>query len=479
MNSIWTRLQKVFSRSSGFWRTRLFSPPRFKFEPILRSELFSADQMASHGIALAGQHRLTTLSARDSMLHRLDDNEALLKRSRAALANAQLSSRRVTPAAEWLLDNYYLIEDNIRTARTHLPKGYSRELPRLINGPSAGLPRVYDIALETISHGDGRVDEESLSRFIFSYQTVMPLALGELWAIPIMLRLALIENLRRVASRVMANADERNQADDWAERLIETSERDIKSVVLTVADMARSAPPMTAAFVAEFTRRLQGQSAALALALNWIEQMLSETGSSIERQVQLDAQQQTADQVSIGNSIGSLRLLSANDWREFVESMSHVEQILNEDPAAIYRAMDFSTRDSYRHVIERLARRSPQHTEIQVARAAINLAVAEVATSPCELLARHVGYYLIGAGLPTLERRLNAQVPLHERWKRLLQQSPLMFYLAPVAFLTLIFAWPLLASAQRDGMPDAALLMMAIPCLIMTSRLAISLITGW
>ena len=159
MNSIWTRLQKVFSRSSGFWRTRLFSPPRFKFEPILRSELFSADQMASHGIALAGQHRLTTLSARDSMLHRLDDNEALLKRSRAALANAQLSSRRVTPAAEWLLDNYYLIEDNIRTARTHLPKGYSRELPRLINGPSAGLPRVYDIALETISHGDGRVDE--------------------------------------------------------------------------------------------------------------------------------------------------------------------------------------------------------------------------------------------------------------------------------------------------------------------------------
>lgn len=476
MNSIWTRLQKVVSRSYGFWRIRLFPPPRFKYEPILRSELFSTDQMASHGIALAGQHRLTTLSARNSMLHRLDDNEELLKRSRAALTNAQGSSRRVTPAAEWLLDNYYLIEENIRTARTHLPKGYSRELPRLINGPSAGLPRVYDIALETISHGDGRVDEESLSRFIFSYQTVMPLALGELWAIPIMLRLALIENLRRVASRVMANANERNLADDWAEHLIETSERDIKSVVLTVADMARSAPPMTAAFVAEFTRRLQGQSAALALALNWMEQTLSETGSSIERQVQLDAQQQAADQVSIGNSIGSLRLLSATDWREFVESLSHVEQILTEDPAEIYRAMDFSTRDSYRHVIERLARRSPQHSEIQVARAAIQLAEAGTASVPCELLVRHVGYYLISAGLPTLELRLKARVPLHERWKRLLQQSPLMFYLAPVAVLTLIFAWPLLASAQRDGMPDVALLMMAIPCLIMTSRLAIGLI---
>ncbi|WP_447764126.1 GH36-type glycosyl hydrolase domain-containing protein [Pseudomonas reinekei] len=478
MNSIWTRIQEVFSRSSGFWRTGSFSPPRFEYEPILRSELFSADQMASHGIALAGQHRLTALSARDSMLRRLDDNEALLKRSCTALSNAQMSSRRVTPAAEWLLDNFFLVEDHIRTARTHLPKGYSRELPRLINGPSAGLPRVYDIALETISHGDGRVDEQSLSRFIFAYQTVMPLALGELWAIPIMLRLALIENLRRVASRVMANADDRNLADDWAERLIETSERDIKSVVLTVADMARSAPPMTPAFVAELTRRLQGQSAALALPLTWIEQMLSETGSSIERQVQLDAQQQAADQVSIGNSIGSLRLLSATDWREFVESMSHVEQILSEDPAAIYRVMDFSTRDSYRHVIERLARSCPQHSEIQVARVAVNLATAATAADSvsCELLARHVGYYLISAGLPTLEQRLNARVPFHVRWKRLLQQSPLMFYLAPVAFLTFFFAWPLLASAQRDGMPDMALLLLAIPCLIMTSRLAISLI---
>ncbi|WP_137808041.1 GH36-type glycosyl hydrolase domain-containing protein [Pseudomonas sp. G(2018)] len=476
MNSIWTRIQEVFSRSSGFWRTGQFSPPRFAYEPILRSELFSADQMASHGIALARQHRLTALSARDSMLSRLDDNEQLLKRSCTALTNAQMSNRRVTPAAEWLLDNYFLVEDHIRTARTHLPKGYSRELPRLINGPSAGLPRVYDIALETISHGDGRVDEQSLSRFIFSYQTVVPLALGELWAIPIMLRLALIENLRRVASRVMANADDRNLADDWAERLIETSERDIKNVVLTVADMARSAPPMTPAFVAEFTRRLQGQSAALALPLNWIEQMLSETGSSIERQVQLDAQQQAADQVSISNSIGSLRLLSATDWREFVESMSHVDQLLREDPAAIYPAMDFSTRDSYRHVIERLARQSPQHSEIQVARTAINLAATATATVSCPVLVRHVGYYLISAGLPTLERRLNARVPFHTRWKRLLQQSPLVFYLAPVAFLTLIFAWPLLASAQRDGMAAAALLVLAIPCLIMTSRLAVGLI---
>src|SRR4029434_2045910 len=101
---------------------------------------------------------------------------------------------------------FYLIEEQIRTAKRHLPKGYSRELPRLSTGPSAHLPRVYDLAFEAISHGDGRIDAETLSRFIAAYQTVTPLKVGELWAIPIMLRLALIENLRRVGTRVAAAA---------------------------------------------------------------------------------------------------------------------------------------------------------------------------------------------------------------------------------------------------------------------------------
>ena len=110
--------------------------------------------------------------------------------------------RTITPAAEWLLDNFYLIEEQILIARRHLPKGYSEGLPCLAEGVSAGLPRVYDIALEIISHSDGRVDVESLNSFVAAYQTSTLLTLGELWAIPIMLRLAVIENLRRVAGKI-------------------------------------------------------------------------------------------------------------------------------------------------------------------------------------------------------------------------------------------------------------------------------------
>src|SRR5437762_3326667 len=202
-----------------------------------------------------------------------------------------------------------LFEDQVRTAKRHLPKTYSRELPRLAKGPSARLPRVYDIALETIAHGDGRVDTESLSRFVAAYQTVQPLKLGELWAIPIMLRLALIENLRRVAVRLAQGRRDGDLATDWAERMLKVVEVNPSQLILVLADMARTEPPLSGSFLAEFTRHLQGQSPHITLATTWIEHRIAEQGLTIERLVRADGQAQAADQVSIGNSINSLRFL--------------------------------------------------------------------------------------------------------------------------------------------------------------------------
>src|SRR6266852_2259378 len=194
-------------------------------EPPLRSELFSSDQMEQHGKTLAGSHQLSLGRAPDQLLARLTENEAVLIGVRNLLTEAVTANHRITPAGEWLLDNFYLIEEQIRTAKRHLPKAYSRELLRLREGPSIGLPRVYDIALEVISHGDGRVDPESLTSFVAAYQTVTPLTLGELWALPIMLRLALKENLRRVSARSADDRIGRNRADEWADQLIETAEK--------------------------------------------------------------------------------------------------------------------------------------------------------------------------------------------------------------------------------------------------------------
>src|SRR5690606_5588949 len=326
-------------------------------EQPLRAQLFSAEQMERHGRALAQAHRLSEHRMADLLLARLSANEAVIQRASKLLSEAAHAKRRLTPAGDWLLDNLYLVEEQVRIARRHLPKGYSRELPRLEGGPSDQLPRVYDIALNAISHGDGRVDVEGLGRFIAAYQSVTPLTLGELWAIPIMLRLALIENLRRVSAQVIAGRIDRDLADAWADRFAAMAESDPKSVVLVIADMARSQPPRSSAFVAEIVRRLQGQGAALALPLTWIEQWLADHEQDIAQMVQLENRQQAADQVSISNSIGSLRLLAMTDWREFVETMSVVENTLRDDPGGTYGRMDFATRDRYRHVVERIARR--------------------------------------------------------------------------------------------------------------------------
>ncbi len=441
----------------------------------LRSELFSADQMERHGRALARSHKIGKGRAVDLLLARLSSNEQLLARACDLLTEAVSASRRLTPAGEWLLDNYYLIEEQIRTAKRHLPKNYSRELPRLSDGPSTGFPRVYDIALEAISHGDGRVDTESLSHFVASYQSVAPLTLGELWAIPIMLRLALIENLRRVGAGVIVDRIDRNVADEWADRMTEVADTDPKNLVLVIADMARSEPPQASSFVAELARRLQGHSSALALPLTWIEQWLGESGQTIEQLVQAENQQQAADQVSISNSIGSLRYLSAMDWREFVETMSVVEQALRDDPNGVYAQMDFATRDRYRHVIEALARRSAM-SEAQVARQAVLLAYRGMAGQGEDAVAAHVGHYLIGDGLPQLQGDIALRARLRLRPHRQSGRVPLWTFLAPIGLLTLVTAAALLWQLYADGWPGWPLWLFVLPCMLAASDLALALV---
>ncbi len=449
------------------------------YEPPLRSELFSSDQMEQHGKTLAGLHTLSPGHAPDRLLARLAENEAILTGTRGLLVEAVETDSRITPAAEWLLDNFYLIEEQIRTALRHLPKGYSRELPRLLNGPSAGLPRVYDIALETISHGDGRVDPESLSSFLAAYQTVTVLKLGELWAIPIMLRLALIENLRRIGARIAVDRMDRDLAGYWADRIAEVAAKDPKSLILGIADMARSNPPLKSAFVAEFARRLQGQGPALAMPLTWIEQHLSECSMTIEQMVQSENQQQAADQVTMSNSIGSLRFLGVMDWREFVETMSVVEQTLRGDTHGTYGKMDFSTRDRYRHVVEKIAR-SGRLSEREVAVKAIRLARESAAheDAPQDKGDRtaHVGYYLIDKGLAQLEHLAGVRLSVAKSLRKASSRFPLFLYLGTIILITTIFSSGLVAKANADGLESWLLLVAGILSLLCASHLAIAVV---
>ncbi|MBZ0185378.1 MAG: hypothetical protein K8F91_03925 [Candidatus Obscuribacterales bacterium] len=469
-----TAIKRTFHLRDSF-DSRAVSEQYGGDEPPLRSELFSAEQMEKHGKILAGLHQLISGSAPDQLLVRLAENESVILHACNLLTDAVSANRRITPAGEWLLDNFYLIEEQIATARRHLPRGYSRQLPRLANGDSAGFPRVYDLALATISHGDGRVDPENLSRFVSSYQTVSALKLGELWAIPIMLRLALIENLRRVGVRIAAHMIERDLADNWADQMMEVAASDPKNLILVIADMARSNPPMVSSFVSELARRLQGQSSALAVGLTWIEQQLSESSQTIEQMVQTETQLQATDQVSISNSIGSLRFLGAMDWRNFVEDQSVVEQILLEDPRNIYGQMDFGTRDNYRHVIEKIARKSDL-SEGEIARKAIDLAKNGSQTMGSDDRSAHAGFYLIAEGLPALERASVSSHSITDGLQKIGAKFPLFFYLGSIFAITCLLSFEFLAIIRIDHLSGQALLFVGMVFLVCTSKFAVSLV---
>jgi cyclic beta-1,2-glucan synthetase len=446
-------------------------------EPPIPPELFNADQMERYAITLALSHTLSQKSAPDMLLGRLSQSEATLIKSCDLLS--EKTAHGFSPAREWLLDNFYLIQEQIHTIRHHLPKGYGRSLPQLA-GSLPGYPRVYDITLEIIEHGDGRWDLNSLTRFFSAYQSVTPLTLGELWAIPITLGVALIENLSSASKRIVADRNDRYLADHWVDLMLEVAALEPKKLVILIADMARSEPPMSSAFVAEFARRLQG--AALDLPLSWIEQRLAEDGLSIERMVQEENRYQAANQVTISNSIASLRRLSEVDWRDFVETMSVVDQALRMDPTATYSQMDFNTRDRYRHVVERLSRRSTQSEEA-VAIAAIQLAKAKSEelkqdknSDPDIIRYGHVGFYLIGRGLGQLEEALGIRPRASEKLSHFIRYWALPSYLGSIAFITSGLLYWLLFKASEGGLSAVWLLVLGIAVAVCGSQLAMSLV---
>jgi cellobiose phosphorylase len=465
MNTLPSRVQN--------WMAGNPHPRPLTGEPPLRAELFSVEQLARHAKALGARHLVITRQGFNSLLARLRQNEDILRTfNRATLAVNP--DRRITPAAEWLLDNFYLIEEQIQMAKRHLPHGYSRELPRLLNGPCAGLPRVYDIVLELISHVDAQIDATALRAFIAAYQTVHSLKLGELWAIPIMLRLGLIENLQRVATRLTIAREDRDLANLWVDRLQEMAEKNPSHLVIVVADMAKSDLPLSSSFVAEFCQRLSRQSPVLHLARGWIEQWLGQQGLSIEQLVQLDSQNQAADQVSVSHSITSLRFLSAMDWKEFVESLSLVETTLLADPDGIYRLMDFATRDRYRHSVEFLARNS-QLSEAEVAQRAIQLAAESARQNGPHDRTAHVGFHLIDKGQDQLARDLKVRWPRPTLMERSIHRFPLAFYAGGIGLITLLATFGFVRQSLALELQGGKLIFFTLVFLLCASQLAVAL----
>jgi cyclic beta-1,2-glucan synthetase len=443
-------------------------------DEILRAELFSIERLEQHAASLAAAQQVTERPIpRESLRARLRDNESVLLAAYRAIAAATGEGRPISPAAEWLLDNYHVVEEQVREIRQDLPPSFYRLLPKLGNGPFDGYPRVLGVAWAFVAHTDSRFDPESLRRFVRAYQRVQPLTIGELWAVAITLRIVLVENLRRAAARIVSSRAARQEADALADRLLGvngyTAEPD--ALLRRDADHESFSP----AFTVQLLQRLRDQDPRVTPALHWLEELLAAQATTADETVRDEHQRQGASNVTVRNIITSMRLLSDVDWPEFFESVSLVDDLLRS--GSDFAALDFPTRDLYRRAIERYARGS-RLTELAVAGAALSAANGSDATGGeyDDCRRRDPGYYLIANGRRAFEATIGYRNPLLSWRRRREVPSGVGIYMAAIALIgAVVLALPLFA-LNASGIPRAQLALLALLGLIPALDAAVTIV---
>jgi cyclic beta-1,2-glucan synthetase len=456
-------LRRLVARKSG-------ASPWNNQEPI-RAELFSVERLEEHARSLAAAQPVDTKARKGHPLaDRLDDNAATLLKAYRSLVKAVDRGRAITPAAEWLIDNYHLVERQIREIRSDLPPGYYRQLPKLAQGPFVGYPRVFGLAWAFVAHTDSRFEAETLRRYVRAYQEVQPLTIGELWAVSITLRIVLIENLGRLANQIVQNRVARQQADVLANRLLGTAAGDAEPAAKVLAEQ----PPgeLSEAFAVQLVHRLREQGAMAAAALAWLDQHLTEQGTTADTAVRDVHRRQGAANVTVRNIITSMRLISDLDWKELFESTSPVDAVLG--AGTRFGDMDFPTRNLYRSAIEQLAR-GCRLSEVEIARRAM-VAARETADADGTGRVNDSGYHLIAGGRRAFERVIGFRPP----WRQWLRQVNFGLgihgYATSIATVSVILlAIPLLALAD-NGVPLAWLIALGVLGAVPASDAAIALI---
>ena len=441
---------------------------------LISGELFSVERLEEHARSLAAAQPVTIRPSRGLPLAgRLADNEEVLLGAYRTISQSIAEGLAITPAAEWLIDNYHLVETQIREIRGDLPPGYYRKLPKLAAGPLTGYPRVLGVMWGFVAHSDSRFDAEVLCRYVRAYQEVQPLTIGELWAVAITLRIVLVENLRRTAERMVRNRAARQEADELADRLLGVSGDAPESVQAVLAGRELAALPD--AFSVQLIHRLRDQDPRITPALVWLDERLELQNTTTDTVVRDELQRQGAASITVRNIITSMRLISDVDWTDLFERISLVDDVLAAGDT--FKEMDFPTRNLYRSAVEDLAC-GAQRLELDVARAAI-AAASDPASTPDGVTddrRTDVGYHLLAGGRERFEATLGFTPSLRLRIERASRSLGVAGYgTAIIGVAAALVAAPITALAGA-GLERGALLLFAFLGAIPALELAVALV---
>ena len=415
-------------------------------------------------LELAASHELAPSTKSRSLLTVVRTCEAAIERARGDLAEAAQLDYGITHAAEWVLDNAYLVRSHIADIRHNLPDKHHRFLPVLTDTSRPIRLRVFHLAAELVDLTVHRPTPEAIVSFLDAYQSTAPLTIGELWVFPLMLRLALLQRVQHLSERTSVRQHQKELADFWSNRLLNAAQRSPEAFEQIVSELEHEGSGPTAHFIARLGELLHKEEFLLTPIQKWIE---ARTGQPLADIVRAEHAEETNDLMLISDAIGSLRQLSELEYPKIVESVSRMEAILRGDSAGIHARSDFATRDRCRRVVEEVARHS-KCSELHVARSVVELSEHGLPDS----LERCTAYYLLDKGLPELEKRVGRRVPWRERRLRFIYGHPTLLYLGGLAALTLALTGGFLFVAYTAEIALPLLVLLGALALIPASELA-------
>lgn len=341
----------------------------------------------------------------------------------------------ILPAMEWLMDHVDLFKEQNLNVEKNLSPSYYRRLPKW--NTKSSQTRISVILQNFLQNMGGQASLPMLSKYIRAFQDISTLTMGELWSIPLFLRISLLEELDDLFEEVYERHKDRKKAEElfrkWVLHLANPDK-----LSLEINQTTRELSVLPTVLVVYLIGRLRDYGEEGIPIRQWIERKTGLQTEGIEKLMGLEHQLQANYRVNAGNLISSLRNVSRWQWEEQFESLSSVERILETDPSRIYPLMDFASRDQLRHAVEHIAK-SLNVQECLIAQTAVSLA-GKCPTSPSseKIPQKHVGYYLVDQGKGELYKALHAR---HKIWYHpflWLKQHPTFTFLSSLMILTML-----------------------------------------
>lgn len=406
-----------------------------------------------HDIASGKETALPAYEEQNNFHGRLIENAKIILHAFQISDISARNNETIAPSAQWLIDNHYTIDQTIQQLRCNFPKSFIKQLPPYEN--NAKIPRILVLAWLYIAYTDSRFSQETLTAIVNGFQEICNLKIGELWALPFIIRMILIENVRRLSLRIDQARHMSHLANQAADKIILAENETQLSNLFTLYDKLTVDP----IFSSRLFYRLRGTSVDSTTALAWLEKQLHHHGSNPEMATALEHTHQVKDGVTMGNIIRSLKAIDDIDWTAWFETVSRVDFILRDN--SDFSELDSHSRNAYRQVIEKVARYSPL-SELEVTRKAL-----EMAQSFSEDTSHHnnssVGWYLVDDGRYAFEKACQYTPSFFMRWIRAYRRLKIGIIAIPVSLLTLILLLAVYTLFRTSGLtPSTTLIFTAL-----------------